>query len=261
MYKKKTLNNLDTKQLKFLSNALSKFLIEFETSFKEEIDNPKLKSLLQTSPSWASWYELPYPVFISIFFEVMGLQEFLAQAIHEEDPGQVLIDHHIGLTDPTDEEIEKYDFEDQAIVASLFFASLNNLKYYRLEGILLNDLLEKANDSESALLQAITFDKTIVSTTTARNQIQLAELQGNTKFRKKLAKAISNERTQLDPELNDTRFVHFILEEIMSGKKVSMRQRYELFTDDLKVYFGDEQTFKKFIDRTEIRRKRKMNQV
>jgi hypothetical protein len=261
MYKEKEFNNFDVEQLKILSNSLSEFLIECDRDLLKEKNNPKLKLLLQTGPPWASWYEMPYPVFIDIFFEVMGLKEVLVQASQAEDPGQMLIDHQIGMDDPTDEEIEMYDLDDQAIITSLTFASLNNLKYFQLEGISLNDLLQKANDSESALLQAITFDKTIVSTSTAKNKIQLAEFQGNTKFRKKLAKAISKERTQLDLELNDTRFVHFILEECMSGKKISMRQRYELFTDDLKVFFGDEQTFKKFIDRTNIRSKRTLNQV
>jgi hypothetical protein len=171
----------------------------------------------------------------------------------------MLIDHQIGMDDPTDEEIEMYDLDDQAIITSLTLASLNNLKYFQLEGICLNELLLKAKDSEDALLQAITFDKTVISTSTAKNHLQLAHIQGNAAFRKKLASAIRKKSTQLDFELNDTRFVHFILEKILEGKKMSMHKRYTLFTEDLKVFFGDEEKFKKFINRTNTRRKRTLN--
>ena len=251
--KQKEFTFLNRAQLKQLADIRSNHSLEVSRFTEEQKDKQDLDKLLLNTLPWSFWYEVPSPVFITFMLEILGMTEVDIDALNQPDPEQYLFDYLDNAEEPTDEEINEYSDEDKSLITSFFYALNNNLDYFTLEGKFLNDVLIEARQSDQALLNAIAFDKTIISSPTAGRRIQLAAAKNEKSFYDKLSRALKKEGRIRDEELDDTKFALFVLNHCNALEGLTQKEIYTLVNKELRVLpgFNDDnyETFRQFFHR------------
>jgi hypothetical protein len=245
-YIKKEFNYFNEDQLALFIQTASSTLINFDHFLISEKNNPKLDELI-SGGDWAHLYEVPFHEFTMKSLQSFGLLDTFQSSLNKPDPEQYVFDEIDLDSELTEEEIEHYETSDYINFFSITVASINNIKYFQTKGIYLNQALENARQSDTALLDAIQFDKTIVDTVIAKKRIKHAGIYNDTEFLKNLSLVIGRQSTQKNIELNEARLALYLLDLCMGDQKIPQERMYRLFVDKLKVYSGDFEAFRGFL--------------
>jgi hypothetical protein len=199
--------------------------------------NPdKLRELMPAPYTWASVYELSFLEHLSALTSAAGLSTTYQDAIKSEDPASFMF----GLLNESESseylgpDDRKYDTSD---LVGLQYALGRSLDCFMAYEWYLNELIAKArNGDDKALFKALGADRAVVACPTVAHRFALAEIQGDSDFLSKAAKAIASGLNEKNTQYMDLRYLLPLLEKQNVLEGLSQEDAYHLFVKELRVY-------------------------
>ena len=256
--------NIKTKEYGKLSAQQLKELFAHTHKFKEkqkELDDlakeesELFSEIFELTPTWSSWYELPWIKSLAFFLYITGLDIVVAKAAKSIDPQQAAID----LLDNAEEydfDLDSFSKEDAGVFFALYFSFVGQISAIAMFDKPMSVLIEEVkNGSDEALFRAVLVDRGALSTPSITKRIQEAHFYNDNSFFDKLSKSITRTKPRRpNQEFDDMRFVFEILDEAIGLDKLTEEEIYKIIVDDLELYPTDKLkdpfgSLKKFIQR------------
>jgi hypothetical protein len=214
----------------------------------------KIKDLLDRAPPWSIWYDQPYPVVLLLLFEATGLLEQILKLCEKKNAAIEILAFF--ESEPEIDNQDALTLDEQALISSLAIAVFFQVPSLSMYNQTINNLLEKAkNGDDKSLFQAITVDRTVLSTPSVAKRVQMAQLKRDNPFFKKLSKALVRKQSRRPAKkLDDVRFMISALEDSKKFLTLSNEDTYSILVEDLELYPADGKDpykgFEKLLTRT-----------
>jgi hypothetical protein len=207
--------------------------IEVFNLFKER--NEQLTKVLSITGSWGCLYDLPAAEITLLFFHTSGLLPLIVEACQSDDPEQGLLDFL-----ESDIEPERLSEENEALALITFMAMAGNFEAIGAFGQSISELVDcVSKGDDDALFNAVIMDRTVLVAEPIACRIALAQMMDDNSFMDRLAKAITKTKPSRPKiELDDTRFLLDLLENVAGLDNLSNKIVDELIADDLQAIPG-----------------------
>lgn len=216
-----------------------------EVQIELSSQSPGAEALIQSVPAFGHLYELPSHL---IHFEYMRMNGQLEKLGAFQKSGnvvsQVLEESERLLTQNIDSEIDAVtdtlSEADLAKLKALIFANMGCMRALAMFGCHMYDLVKKSVQNDKALFRAVLVDSCVLQAPSIAKRVRSAELSGEQKFLKELAKSISKSKARRHSELDDLRLMLTVVDELCGLENLTDDELTELFVNELQLLSKDD---------------------
>jgi hypothetical protein len=202
------------------------------------------KEVLQSFPEWKQFHGLSESQLITestLAFEKVGIS--ISHVTTSDSPQFVLDEMSRLLKDGLDEEtrsiFDQIDPKNQAMLLSLHSAIQSEVGGISMFAESLNDLLERAEDSDEALFDAVRVDPAAIRHPNIDQKIGDAEALNDIEFLEELAASISKSKARRREGLDEMRIMVALVDKLFDITTLTDDELVDIFQRDLKV-IGEE---------------------
>lgn len=236
----------ETKSILLGVQGILDSISEDQKAIQQEIeaDNEALVELFSRIPSWVGFYSISYQALAAILCCVLGYEEQLRSITSAKEKRQVNMDVFRDLIERSEteeifEELNELESDEQMVFSSLFLAMWKNLEALQSYNLSMCQLVERAKKDDEALFAAVCVDRSVVAHPVIAARILRAELCQDNPFMDSLAKSITKTKPRRDYQLDDTRLLLEMLDEIEGLESISNEEIANYLVNEREVYSAD----------------------